>query len=202
TNESTRETNKEYFVEIFCHSCRISAQTRETLLSKFKQGLPQAVLLPLFTFIYLDSDRYAYLHAIERDAILFTFTTVSVLTQCQVEAFNHPRLKRGDCVPLMRAANMFRRANQVMINLNAVCGFPIPVEWLDGHNYWEGRFVQMFYQFMYNEKQSQLDLYQVILEAIQILDDCVPITLERFTHLMDILVDLRLVDGKLKKAKT
>uniref|UniRef100_A0A8D8LK43 Constitutive coactivator of peroxisome proliferator-activated receptor gamma n=2 Tax=Cacopsylla melanoneura TaxID=428564 RepID=A0A8D8LK43_9HEMI len=202
TNESNRETSKEYFVEIFCHSCRISPQIQETLLSKFKQGLPQAILLPLFTFIYLDSDRYAYLHACERDAVLLTFTTISVLTQPQVEAFSHPQLKRGDCIPLMRAANMFRRATQVMINLNAVCGFPIPVEWLDGHNYWEGRFVQMFYQFLYNEKQSQWDLYQVIVEAIQKLDDCEPATLERFTHVINILVDLRLVDVKLKKLKT
>lgn len=196
-NESYLDRSKEYFVDIFCQSCRMSTERKQDLLNKFKSGLPQAVLLPLFTFIYLESDQHAYLHPSERHAVLFTFSTVSVLSQQQVEAFSHPKLKPGSAVPLMRAANMFRRAAQVMINLNAVCGFPISVEWVDGHNFWQGRFVQMFYEYLYTRNKSPLSLFNVIVEALQKLD-C-PLALERFTHLMHLLAELKLVDERVKK---
>ncbi|KAI5713047.1 hypothetical protein M8J75_013347 [Diaphorina citri] len=186
-----RDMCKEYFVDLFCQSCRVSPQLKQDLLSKFKQGFPQAVLLPLFTFIYLEADSHAYLHPSERDAILFTFTTVSVLTRNEVQSFKHHRLKRSTAVPLMRAANMFRRAAHVMINLNAVCGFPIPVQWVDGHNFWQGTLVQLFHNFLYYQNHSQRELYQVIVEVIRTFDSSSVV--DRFKNLIQSVAELNLL---------
>lgn len=117
SKECERDKCKEYFVDLFCQSCRVSPAMKKTLLAKFKSGLPLAVHLPLFIFIHLDSDRDAYLHQSERDAVLFTFSTVAVLSLQQVEEFSHPQLTLGRAlVPVMRAANLFRRAAQVFIH--------------------------------------------------------------------------------------
>uniref|UniRef100_A0A8D9A8L5 Constitutive coactivator of peroxisome proliferator-activated receptor gamma n=1 Tax=Cacopsylla melanoneura TaxID=428564 RepID=A0A8D9A8L5_9HEMI len=164
------EDMRKYFVSIFAQSCDMKPNVVEKLL-EILPGLPSEVHVPLFTFLYLDYEPGAFLSSSERDAVLFTFSLVSVLSSTQLHTFlQSPQqfMSKAESNHLIRAANLFMKTTQLIINLNAVCGFPIPLEAVNGHNYWQGSVVQLFYQFLYGHQKRPLDLYYTLCSILKV----------------------------------
>uniref|UniRef100_A0A8D9B5Z9 Constitutive coactivator of peroxisome proliferator-activated receptor gamma n=1 Tax=Cacopsylla melanoneura TaxID=428564 RepID=A0A8D9B5Z9_9HEMI len=170
--ESTEEM-RNYFVTMFAQSCDLKSDVFQKLLILLP-GLPQTVHVPLFTFLYLDHQPGAFLSSSERDAILFTFSLVSLSRPVQVAMFNLKEQeglplfnRKADSVNLIRAANLFMKTTQLIVNLNAVCGFSIPLEAANGHNYWEGSIVQQFYHYLEYEGKHAVDLFNAVCSSLK-----------------------------------
>ncbi|KAL1455636.1 hypothetical protein WDU94_009718 [Cyamophila willieti] len=162
-----------YFVIMFSQSCDMNSYMIGTLL-QILPGLPYEVHVPIFTFLYLGHEPGAYLTRRERDCVLFTFTIVSVLSSDQVKTFSKNfksiTAKKAVTVELIRAANLFMKTTQLIINLNAVCGFPIPLKFVDGHNYWQGTILQQLYQFLYIKQKHILELFKEVCHCLKLED--------------------------------
>lgn len=145
-------------------------------MSPLISGLPKSVLVPLFTFLYLEAEHESsplvYLSSMERSGVLLTFTLVSILTPTELKQFekNSPELnKKADDVKLIRIANLFMKGTQLIINLNAVCGFPIPLEKLGGHNFWQGSILQSLYAYL-DGQTNMRKLLEVVRTSLKQMD--------------------------------
>ncbi|KAL1465402.1 hypothetical protein WDU94_004980 [Cyamophila willieti] len=147
--------------------------------------------------MYLDHEPGAFLSSSERDAVLFTFSLVSVLSSVQLKIFFSTSWKYSTkSVHLIRAANLFMKATSLIINLNAVCGFPIPLEAVNGHNYWQGSIVQQLYQYLNVDKKTTLDLVKKVYSCLK--DQRIAKeSLDKFAHVLHDWVELGLIETQI-----
>lgn len=120
-------------------------------------GLPKSVLVPLYTCLYFNTfqGNEVYQSFEERLSVLLTFSLVSILTPSELEQFikiSPGFTSKAEDVNLIRIANLFMKATQLIINLNAVCGFPIPLDKVDGHNFWQGSVLQHLYAYLHGRR--------------------------------------------------
>uniref|UniRef100_A0A8D8Z9N2 Constitutive coactivator of peroxisome proliferator-activated receptor gamma n=1 Tax=Cacopsylla melanoneura TaxID=428564 RepID=A0A8D8Z9N2_9HEMI len=162
-----------YFVTLFAQSCDLKPCVVEKLIASLPD-LPPKVLVPIFAFLYLDHEPGAFLSTMERHSVLFTFSLVSLLDSNQVKKFLNLN-KKAESVELIRATNLFMKTSQLIVNLNALCGFSLGsnstthnlLNDLNCHNNWQGSIAQQFYHYFSEGNKQPLDLFNSLCSILK-----------------------------------
>uniref|UniRef100_A0A8D8X5R5 Constitutive coactivator of peroxisome proliferator-activated receptor gamma n=1 Tax=Cacopsylla melanoneura TaxID=428564 RepID=A0A8D8X5R5_9HEMI len=210
---------KTYFVTLFAQSCDLKPCVVEKLIALLP-ALPPKVHVPIFAFLYLDHEPGAFLSTVERHSVLFTFSLVSLLSSNQVKKFLNLN-KKAESVELIRATNLFMKTSQLIVNLNALCGFSLGSNYtthnklndLNCHNYWQGSIAQQFYHYLSEGNKQPLDLFNSLCSILkhtiksgffpqrtQFLSSRHESILYKFVNMMNCWTQLELFDELMTKA--
>uniref|UniRef100_A0A8D9BM70 Constitutive coactivator of peroxisome proliferator-activated receptor gamma n=1 Tax=Cacopsylla melanoneura TaxID=428564 RepID=A0A8D9BM70_9HEMI len=210
---------KTYFVTLFAQSCDLKPCVVEKLVALLP-ALPPKVHVPIFAFLYLDHEPGAFLSTVERHSVLFTFSLVSLLSSNQVKKFLNLN-KKAESVELIRVANLFMKTSQLIVNLNALCGFSLGSNYtthnklndLNCHNYWQGSIAQQFYHYFSEGNKQPLDLFNSLCSILkhtiksgffpqrtQYLSSSHESILYKFVNMMNCWTQLELFDELMTKA--